>query len=55
MTSELKDLIERQRNMIVNTCNVVGCNKCPYKWGGGCSSSDLQEEIDKLEMKEYFN
>lgn len=54
MKEELKNLIDRQHNLIINTCNVIGCAKCPYKWGGGCSSSDLQEKIDEVEKKEYF-
>lgn len=37
MTGELENLIERQRDIITNTCNVVGCKNCPYKWDDSCS------------------
>lgn len=50
--TELERLIERHRNIIINTCNVVGCKDCGLKWEGGCASSDLQGQIMDIEMEQ---
>jgi len=56
MTPEMKDLLERQGNIIHNTCNTIGCKDCGLKNGfddnSGCASTDLHERIMDLEMKE---
>ena len=44
-----KQLKERHRSIIINTCNVVGCKDCDLKWEGGCASSYLQEQIMEIE------
>lgn len=53
--SELQDLITRQRDIIQNTCNTVGCRNCDLKNGNsskdGCASTDLQDRITDLEME----
>lgn len=46
----MKELQERLRNIILNTCNKIGCKDCGLKWGGGCSATELQNSIDSLEF-----
>ena len=46
----MEDLQERLRNVILNTCNVVGCKDCGLKWDDGCSATELQNNIDSLEF-----
>lgn len=56
MSQELIDLIERQRNLIVNTCNKIGCGNCGLEWEEDgqkkCSSTELAGRIDDLQMIE---
>tara|TARA_R110000764_G_scaffold10764_13_gene32872 strand:+ start:668 stop:847 length:180 start_codon:yes stop_codon:yes gene_type:complete len=55
--SELKDLHERLRVVIVETCNAVGCDNCGLSWNGGkdCSASELSDRIADFEFKELEN
>ena len=53
--SELDNLRDRLRNVIVGTCNTIGCKDCDLKWDKGCSASELQEQVMELEFKEYDN
>ena len=39
------ELIDRLRDVIVNTCNTIGCGKCDLKWDRGCSAIELQNKI----------
>ena len=48
--TELKDLRDRLRNVIVGTCNEVGCKGCDLKWDGGCSASELEGRIMDIEI-----
>ena len=48
MKSELDDLRDRLKGVILNTCNKIGCKDCGLKWGGGCSASELQEKVDEF-------
>ena len=51
MESELKDLTDRLRNVIQNTCNTIGCKDCDLKWDGGCSATELEGEIMLIELR----
>ena len=53
-TAELNDLNDRLREVILGTCNTVGCKDCDLKWGDSwenqsCSSVELQNKIYDLE------
>ena len=48
--SELNDLRERLKVVIVETCNVIGCTNCGLKWDGGCSATELDGKIMDIEM-----
>jgi len=48
----LTELQGRFKNLILNNCNVVGCDKCGYKFEGGCSSDLLQDQILEIELDE---
>ncbi len=45
------EMKERQRILITETCNVIGCRDCGYKNDdeGQCASTDLQHRIDTYE------
>lgn len=49
---ELNDLQERLKDVVISTCNTVGCANCGLQWDGGCSASDLQDRILDIEMGE---
>ena len=48
--SELEELRETSRNLIINTCNIIGCKDCAYKWEGGCSSTEIEARIMEIEL-----
>ena len=50
---ELTELRNRSRNIILNTCNKIGCKDCDLKWEGGCASSELENRIMDLEFPEF--
>lgn len=51
MSTELEGLHQRLKDVIVNTCNTVGCKDCILKWGNGeCSATSLQNKIMELEV-----
>lgn len=50
--NELQDLEDRLRDVITNTCNTIGCDKCDLKWDGGCSATELQNRIMIIELEE---
>jgi len=50
---EVQDLNQRLTDVILNTCNTIGCKDCGLKWDGGCSATDLQDKIDKIEYAEF--
>lgn len=50
---ELTELRNRSRNIILNTCNKIGCKDCDLKWEGGCSSSELESKIMDIEMADF--
>ena len=54
--SELQDLHARLRDVIVYTCNKIGCADCDLKWNDDkntCSATDLSEKIEVIEMAEF--
>lgn len=52
MSDRYKDLQERLRVVITQTCNVIGCKDCDLKWNGGCSAIELQNEMIEEDIKE---
>jgi hypothetical protein len=52
--TELQLLEDRFKDLILNTCNKIGCDKCGYKYDGGCSSTILQDKIMELEYPEIL-
>ncbi len=52
--SRLDELQVRLKNVIVGTCNSVGCKDCDLKWHDGdeqkCSATELQGEIMDIEI-----
>jgi len=48
----IDELRKRLKNIIVEQCNTKGCKECPYKWDGGCSATDLDGQIMKIEIGE---
>ena len=52
MKRELEDLRDRLKNVIVNTCNTIGCDNCDLKWPEGCSATELQNKIHDIEFGE---
>lgn len=46
----MEELQERLRNVILNTCNKIGCKDCGLKWDDGCSAIELRNNIDSLEF-----
>ena len=53
--SEIEDLRSRLKNIIMNTCNKIGCENCGLKFNsdngsGECSATDLHERIHILEL-----
>lgn len=55
--SNLEDLHFRLKNIIINTCNKIGCKDCDLKWDNSCSATELQnkildEELLELDSKE---
>lgn len=50
--NRLEDLRIRMKDLILNTCNTIGCLNCPYKYTTGCASDDLQDEIIRLELED---
>jgi len=52
---EIKELKDRSRNIILNTCNTIGCKDCSLKWDDGCASVELENKIADLEFHEFAN
>lgn len=50
MNHELEILRVRLRDVIINTCNKIGCRDCDLKWDGGCSATELEGKIMDIEM-----
>lgn len=54
VTSELEQLRQRQKDLIINTCNKSGCGNCGLEWEEGgekkCSSTELESRIMDLEL-----
>lgn len=49
--NELEYIRDRLRNVIVNTCNKIGCKNCDLKWADTCQALELQSK----EMELMFN
>lgn len=41
----LEDLHNKHRDIILNTCNKIGCKDCDLKWENSCSANELQNKI----------
>lgn len=52
-SSGLPELRARLGRIIASTCNAVGCRDCSLKWDGGCSATELQDQILDIEMKDF--
>jgi len=56
--TELEQIRERLKDIIVNTCNKIGCNNCGLSWTENgkekCSATELQGKEFELivEIKE---
>ncbi len=54
--SELEQLRQRQRDLIIGTCNKLGCGNCGLEWEENgskrCSSTELESRIMDIEMGE---
>lgn len=50
MSKYIEDLQSRLKNVILNTCNTIGCDNCDLRWDGGCSALDLQDKIADEEI-----
>lgn len=53
--SELEIIRDRLKNLIVSTCNTIGCENCPYKWdkdsdGNSCQSDYLMMLESEVEV-----
>ena len=51
MSSELDDLRDRLKSVILSTCNTIGCKDCDLKWTESCSALELDSKIRELEIK----
>ena len=51
-TGNKQELHQRLKNIILNTCNKVGCKDCGLKWDNGCSATELEAKIIEIEMME---
>jgi hypothetical protein len=52
--SEVEQIRERLKNVIINTCNKIGCDNCDLKWGKDeCIATELQsKEMDLMYNKD---
>lgn len=48
--SELEDLESRLKHIIKTQCNIDGCKNCGMKWDGGCSATELNNQIMEVEI-----
>lgn len=49
---DLELLHNRLKNIIINTCNEIGCKDCDLKWDNSCSAIELQNKIFDIEEKQ---
>ena len=53
--SEVESLRDRLKNVIVGTCNTIGCDDCGLKWQedgeNKCSATELENDIWNIEME----
>ena len=53
--SEVESLRDRLKNVIVGTCNTIGCDGCGLKWRedgeNKCSAIELENDIWNIEME----
>lgn len=47
-----EELQQRLRNIVLYTCNKVGCKNCDLKWEKGCSATELEYKTTEIEMME---
>lgn len=50
---QLDKVRDQLKDLIINTCNKIGCDNCPYKWdrdedGNACRSDFLMMEEAEL-------
>lgn len=57
--SEKENLENRLRDIIINTCNKIGCGNCGLEWTENgrseCSATDLQGKIMAIELSQKSN
>lgn len=52
--AEIQRLENKLRNVILGTCNVIGCRNCPLEKDvdGDCEATFLQNAITRIELAE---
>lgn len=57
MKTDISDLEDRLRNIIIGTCNTIGCDNCGLKWIENgkeeCSATELQGKILDEQFPQY--
>jgi len=58
-SEEIKTLEDRLRNVILSTCNTIGCDSCGLSWKENgkekCSATELNGKIYDLKFNEASN
>ena len=58
MIEEIQNLENRLKDLIINTCNKIGCDKCGLSWKEDnkekCSATELEGRIHKLKYSAEF-
>ena len=54
--TELEIVKVEFKNLILGTCNTIGCKECPYKYeygesGPACRSNELQDKEFELKQR----
>lgn len=50
-----EELNARLKDIIINTCNKIGCKDCDLKWDDTCQAVAVQNEIYELKVKNEEN
>lgn len=55
--TRIEELRQRQKSLIIGTCNKLGCGNCGLEWEEDgekkCSSGELEKEICDLQMQQW--
>lgn len=53
--NEINDLESRLKNIIINTCNKIGCDNCGLSWKENgnvkCSATELESKIFDIKFR----